>query len=295
VTKSDLVLPASSDLEALSDPGSRIIVACERAKTWLAQALEGDQIEQIVELKSQAEAMRIYAMQKQLGKDAQLSAAEIVRRAERCIGLAIRKGQKEGRIAKPGQGSSARPPRAKRDRRDKNISLPSQYLEHGQQMTDTYAMTDGVSDEQFEKAIGEAKTERNLSRANVVRKVKGNGKADRWAPLVRLASSGATSHQIAAKLGVSPSTVRKKARELKIEIRADLVVGKATLPNQARILTKFALSLGSLIPTCDMIDPSRIDKKAIKESLSILDESIPALTKLRRKLRREIENGSRTK
>lgn len=36
-------------------------------------------------------------------------------------------------------------------------------------------MTDGVSDEQFETAIDEAKDEGNLSRANVVRKVQGAG------------------------------------------------------------------------------------------------------------------------
>ena len=36
-----------------------------------------------------------------------------------------------------------------------------------------YDMTDGVPDEKFEAAITEAKTEGNLSRANVVRKVTG--------------------------------------------------------------------------------------------------------------------------
>ena len=35
------------------------------------------------------------------------------------------------------------------------------------------AITDGVSDEQFEEALTEAKSEGNLSRANVVRKLKG--------------------------------------------------------------------------------------------------------------------------
>jgi hypothetical protein len=59
-----------------------------------------DQIEQIVELKSQAEAIRVYTVQKQLGHDAELAAAEVVHRAERCIGLAIRKGQAEGRFTK---------------------------------------------------------------------------------------------------------------------------------------------------------------------------------------------------
>lgn len=69
------VLPVATDLEALTDPGARIILSCERAKTWLAEALAGNQIEQLVELKSQAEAIRVYTIQKQLGHDAELAAA----------------------------------------------------------------------------------------------------------------------------------------------------------------------------------------------------------------------------
>ena len=38
---------------------------------------------------------------------------------------------------------------------------------------DTYAVADDVTNEQFDAAIDEAKAEGNLSRANVVRKVRG--------------------------------------------------------------------------------------------------------------------------
>src|SRR6185369_15788693 len=79
-----------------------VVQACERAKVWLAHALEHGGIEQIAELKCQAEAIRVYTMSKQLGLDAQLSAAEVVRRAELGIGLAVRKGQTAGEIRKAG-------------------------------------------------------------------------------------------------------------------------------------------------------------------------------------------------
>ena len=75
--------------------GADITLSMERARSWLSVALEKGQIERIVDLRSQAEAMRIYTLQKQLGHDAALAAAEVVRRAERCIGLAIRKGQRD--------------------------------------------------------------------------------------------------------------------------------------------------------------------------------------------------------
>jgi hypothetical protein len=98
----------------------------------------------------------------------QLSAAEIVRRAEACIGEAIRKGQAKGRIAKPGSiGGRRKTATAKR-------SICSRVTEVTGMRTDEltrgpYALTDGVSRKQFEKAIAEAKAEGNLSRANVVR------------------------------------------------------------------------------------------------------------------------------
>ncbi|MCA1572563.1 MAG: hypothetical protein LC798_20140 [Chloroflexi bacterium] len=171
---SDLaILAADTDLlDRAGDPATFVVLACERAKDWLTQAVEHGDIDQIVELKSQAEAIRIYTTQKQLGKDAELAAAEIVRRAERGIGVAIRRGQEEGTIRGHGgkftQGE-VEPP------------SPSEYATrselHGNgQYPGLYDVTDDVTDEQFEEAITKAKDEKNLSRANVVRKVKGEGR-----------------------------------------------------------------------------------------------------------------------
>lgn len=146
---------------------TRLKTACERAKAWLSDALAYGDIDQIVEIKSQAEAIRIYTTQKKLGRDAELSAAEIVRRAERGLGIAVRRGQKEGTIAKIGDISGRSPDTG-------DLILPSAVFTRSHaDMTDTYAVTDGVTDEQFDEAIEEAKEEGNLSRANVVRKVKG--------------------------------------------------------------------------------------------------------------------------
>ena len=78
---------------------------CRRAsgpRRGFSRRWSTDEIERIAEIKSQAEAVRVYSTQKQLGKDAQLAAAEIVRRAERGIGVAIRRGQQTGEIARRG-------------------------------------------------------------------------------------------------------------------------------------------------------------------------------------------------
>jgi hypothetical protein len=98
------VAPAADPavIERAADPGEFVIQACQRARTWLREVLEHGDIDQIAELKSQAEAVRAYTIQKQVGKDAQPAAAEIVRRAERGIGLAIRRGQEEGSVIRRG-------------------------------------------------------------------------------------------------------------------------------------------------------------------------------------------------
>lgn len=173
-------LPAVRDLDGITqraaDPAEYLVTCCERAKTWLTAALESGDIgiDQIVEVKSQAEAIRVYTVQKNLGRDAELAAQEIVRRAERGIGLAIRKGQQDGTIARPGVSVTTSNALGER------IFKPSEFVPRHDLRSDIgngaygiYAMTDGVSDEQFEQAIDEAKAEKNLSRANVVRKAKG--------------------------------------------------------------------------------------------------------------------------
>src|SRR6266566_8708075 len=103
----DLALATDPQIvERCADPAGFVVQACERAKAWLIEALEHGEIEQIAEIKSQAEAIRVYTAQRQLGKDAQLAAAEIVRRAERGIGVTIRRGQQNGEIAKRGDRRS---------------------------------------------------------------------------------------------------------------------------------------------------------------------------------------------
>ncbi len=171
-------LPDATSLEYAADPAHYVTTALERAKSWLIQARDHGDIEQIVELKSQAEAIRVYTMQKQLGKDSELAATEIVRRAERGIGLAIRRGQEAGEIAKRGDvGATPKPgvhaggglPGAPRGH---DLVRPTDFVDRDDLSKGVYPLADLASDEQFEEVIAEAKAEGNLSRANVVRKVK---------------------------------------------------------------------------------------------------------------------------
>jgi hypothetical protein len=172
----DLALASDPSLvERAADPAEYIIQCCERGKWWLQAALERDDLEAVLEAKAQAEAIRVYTVSKGYGEDARVSAEDIIRRAERGLGLAVRQGQADHTIrdeGRPEKNSSAR------DEFSHGADAPSQYVGHGQARTDTYAMTDGVSDGQFEEALAQAKDEGNLSRANVARKARAVSKRD---------------------------------------------------------------------------------------------------------------------
>lgn len=158
-------------IERAVDPGQFVVDCLERGKTWLAEALEHGDLDQLVNMKGYAETLRVATMQKQLGKDAQLSATELVRRAERCIGVGIRQGQDAGEIR--GRGSDARTDLPGHD----VLVSPSVYatpseLAGGGSTPGIYDLTDDITDDEFEAAIEDARAEENLSRANLTRKLK---------------------------------------------------------------------------------------------------------------------------
>ena len=115
-----------------------------------------------------------------LSMDAQLSATEIVRRCERRIGELIREGQAEGTILKPGEQlrRSCSPVTGEHVvKRPIDFLTRSELSGDGAKQAGTgqgiYALTDGSTPDDFERALATAKAERNLSRANVVRKIRG--------------------------------------------------------------------------------------------------------------------------
>ena len=105
-----------------------------------------------------------------LSKDTVLEAQMQQRRWERALGAAIREGQDRGEIrgtggdtSKTSLGSSALP---------SPTEFASNKELNGNGKSGIYALTDGASDEQFESALTTARDEGNVSRANVVRKLR---------------------------------------------------------------------------------------------------------------------------
>ena len=299
-------------VERASDPGEFVVAACERAKAWLTEALERGEIGQIAEARSQAEAVRVYTMQKQLGRDAQLAAAEIVRRAERGIGVAIRRGQETGEI----RGRGGHGARGAGNGADNTISRPgpadyASITELRGNGAGIYHLTDGVSEQEFERALAAAKAEDNLSRANVVRKIRGhrdiapgraapgvapapawcaNGRAelppgDRRELIAGLASHGMTSRQIAERLGIKDARVRAIARQHQITIRADQVVGRARRLDSTRIAREAVHALEGLAISVPLADLAQIDPALVPEWTASLARSLRVLGRFARQLK----------
>jgi hypothetical protein len=308
----DLVLAADLGVvgQAL-DPETFVVAACERAKAWLREALEHGEIEQIAEIKSQAEAVRVYTAQKQLGKDAQLAAAEIVRRAERGIGLAIRHGQQNRQI----RGRGDRAGRADGNGDDNTIfpskTGPADYASPGELRGNgagIYHLTDGVSEHDFEAALATAKTEGDLSRANVVRKIRQRrsnlpaecrqvpdpgdrspeAAARRRELIGEFAISGMSSQQISKRLGIGDQRVRQLAREHGIDIRADAVLGRTRRPDSSRIVRETTHTLEGLALAVELADPAALNSAEAADWAASMTRSIRSLSTFARQLKEQI-------
>jgi hypothetical protein len=306
----DLELAADPGvIERSADPAGFVVQACQRAKAWLEGALEHGEIDRIAELKSQAEAVRVYTAQKQLGKDAQLAAAEIVRRAERGIGLAIRRGQRDGQIARRGDRGGCGAPGVRGGdpgaTRGEHLGSPAGFFRNDKERADCYAMADGVSDADFDNALRQAKSDGDLSRASVVRKIRQRhghppvldgqapdpadrsaGAAARRRDLIgAFAAGGMSSRQIGERLGIGDDRVRQVAREHRIEIRADAVLGRARRPDPGRIVRQTVHALEGLAMGVELADPAGLDTAEAAEWAASMTRSIRALSKFLRQLK----------
>lgn len=295
----DLALPDPESLEQYADPGEFVVAACERGKAWLAEALEHGDLDALANAKGYAETLRVATVQKQLGKDAELSAQELVRRAERCIGLGIRKGQEAGRVVKAGDigggGRGGQKAAESRTSSYQHLDRPTDFAtshELWANGTGIYALTDDVSDDDFEQAVEEAKAERNLSRANVVRKARGepsqSSTGERVARARQMASEGYTSRQIGQVIGVK--NMGPFCDRHGIEVPADEVVGKQRAIDPARIVAGVAESLSAEVDSIDSLglgDPRdfNLDPAEVEGWVTSLSSSLQFLNRFHKRLK----------
>lgn len=298
----DLVpLDNMAAVEAL-DPEAREVAVTSmlaQARSWLAHAVEATEPRAIADFKAQMAAVAEVTKQLNLSKEIQLDAAEMVRRAERGVGVAIRKGQAEGTIRARGsrefQGNQHVGGEL-RDSQNTSTASPYDFASHADLHGDgrtggngMYALAQG-DDDAFEDALAEAKSEGNLSRANVVRKVRGQTRPttryDRAKLIRELAEQGYSSRQMPAKVGVTEETIREIARDHEIEIPADKVIVKTRRHDSTRIVGKVVEELASLHLSLDLIDYDDLAQTDAAEWATSLDESFKTLNGFRKQINR---------
>lgn len=184
------------ELAALSgqDCVAMVVAACEPAREWLGEALKRGDIDAIVALHRQAETVRSYASKNKIGQRAVLAAMEIVRRAERCIALAVTEGQRAGTIETTAEGKlrgslTARGengrPHSKRSPKEfapiNGLARRRTRSPRGSQFS-YYDLADDISDQQFEEAINAGRASGNLSRKFLATTLRGEQVVPRRQP-----------------------------------------------------------------------------------------------------------------
>lgn len=169
---------------------------------------------------------------------------------------------------------------------------PDAYLPGGQERHEIYAMTDGVADEHFEAALTDARAEGNLSRANVVRKVKGHSSPqtrDARAGLIAdLAAKGHAAAQMVKHVGVSEETVREIARDYGIDMPGERAVARTRRIDSLKVARETVYSLEGIVSTLALINPEslrELDPSEATQWVASLDSSLRALNRFNKALK----------
>lgn len=260
------------------------------ARDRLADALEATGPHAVAQIKAEVATVAEMTKQLNLSKECRDDSTEMVRRAEYALGKAIRKGQEEGTVRTLGSNSGPRSDYMRngrlvrvphRDVTSSSIS-PKDIEPDSYARVDIYAMADNATEEEFEDALTEARAEGNLSRSNVVRKVKQQAspqtRDERAAQVESLAREGHTRRQIAAKVGISERTVQQIIADYSIDVPADRL-GKRRRIDANRVLSGAAESVSAAAYSLQQINPLDLDKDEAQEWVDSLTESLTALRK----------------
>lgn len=290
------------ELRLSADPET-FIRTCETARSVLGVILGSGDINRIAEARTDAEAFWKHAKSKKFPQAARLAAAELLRRAERGIGLAIQRGQADGTVRRPGGRSTL--PAASDYVRDADLNGRLRKTD-GNYSAGIYALVTGITDDMFEKAIAAARAEGNLSRANVARKASAPGipePQDKPATLPRpgdnrpqaaalrrdlireWAADGCSSRQMGQRLSMRESSVREIARKSAIPIPADQAIRGTRHLDSERIIRQAAQSLESITQILALASPADLDPVLADALHTSMTKSVKALNQFTRTMK----------
>lgn len=280
-------------LESL-DPASREVAVTsmlDQARQWLERAKESTTPAQdVAEFKAFVATVAEAAKQKDLSEAIQLDALEMVRRSERALGLAVRQGQESGAIAnRTNRGYQGNQHGKPLNPTMSGLTSPSDYFTGESELADAYAMTDIPTDAEFESALQSAKEDGNLSRRNVVAKVKEissyrDQQTDKWAKVADLATRGNTSPQIAREVGMSEGGLRTAAARKGITFPADKLSNFKRI-DPLYVVEQIVLGLEVTETTLDLVTYENVSPEQAAQWLERLASPLRAIRKMQTELK----------
>lgn len=294
------IVDARASIETMPQDAREMLIAAnlEQADSWLraALAVPSPDPRSIADYKVQIAAVEQMARQLRLSKDTQLHATELVRRAERGVGVAIRKGQEAGTVLSTNAARSVAASEREASKRGEHkihhmedVLLRSDLLNdsewYGPGGNGVIAVTDGVTDEQFDSALCEAKDEGNVSRANVVRKIKGiqsgETRDQRARRVANLAAEGHSSRQIAPLVGIGEPALAAIIRDYGIDVPADQLVKNTKRIKSTDVVDNVIGTIEAATFSLSHVNPSDVQG----EQIDSLIQSINALRKAANKIK----------
>lgn len=275
---------AQSDVAALGslDKAAQevaVTMMLDQARQWLERAkVSTTPAQDVADFKAFISTVAEAAKQKRLSEDIQLDAVEMVRRSDRALGLAIREGQANGSVLTSRDGSGVRDLGPEATKVSTKVFFASTN-----ERVDTYALTDNVTEEEFEVSLSIAKEEGNLSRANVVRTVKEvttpkQEQVDKWEQIADFAARGFTSSQVGKTFDMSEPYLRKLAMQRGIDFHADRIVTRRIDP--LKVLENTVAAIEASAPALDLVTYEDVTPEMAAELLERLAPGIKAIRQL---------------
>ena len=295
-------------LGALDKVSAEVAVSdmLSQAHDWMSNALAATDVpapvraDAVKGMKAYLSTVQEATRQKDLSKSIQEDATEMVRRAEYMLGRAIREGQEAGEIRSHGDGAG----RPKKITAESAVipgpASPYDFAKHTELYGDgtqggngVLAMADNADPEEFEEALAEAREEGNLSRANVVRKVKkiadkSPEKQSQWAEVRRLAEDERwSSRDINARLHiyVRDNDFRKEAKRRGISFPADAVFSNKKHLKSLDIIQRAVTSAAVTAEALGIVSTDDVTPEQAAEWLPELTRGIRALNQLKTQLK----------
>lgn len=225
----------------------------------------------------------LYWSVRRVDVEMEAKAFELLQRGRRKCGLAIRRHQREGKLLAHGSsGEHLRAPSPK------TLLSPAAS---GKELNYIYQVTDGISDDEFDRILGETLSEGGVHPVWAVLRDKCKLHAIREEPwderIRKLADEGYTTRQIAKALDFTLSWTKRLVSNYGIEIPADRAVGKTWIHDPNRVVADVVSTLEGAAYSVGLVkdDLDGAHANQLQGWVESLNDAMPILHKLHRDLR----------